>query len=73
MKPSFSQSHHLAGRQAEAERRVLRAVLPGGRTALDAGDGPPAELTVSWTVTVGVRHPVSAELTLPDRQPRAAA
>jgi len=53
-------------KQADADRWVLRAVLLGGRSALGVGAGRPAALSVSWGVTVGVRHPVSAELTLPD-------
>ena len=62
-------------KHAEAQRLVLRAVVLGGRGALAVGQGPPADLTVSWAATVGVRHPVSAHLTLPDREqsPSAAA
>jgi len=52
-------------KQADADRWVLRAVLLGGRAALDVDAARPAELSVSWAVTVGVRHPASAELTVP--------
>lgn len=45
----------------EAERRLLRGVLLGGeravRLAAPAGD---AEVTVSYTVTMGARHPAAA-------------
>ena len=44
------------------ERWLLRALLQGGRQGLDlASPAGPAEVTVRWTSTMGVRHPGSAE------------
>lgn len=46
----------------EAERWLLRAVLLGGERAVEqaaAGTGE-ADVTISYTVTMGVRHPVDA-------------
>lgn len=61
-------------KQGEADSLLLGAVLLSGRAALGVGAGPRAELTVSWAVAVGVRHPVSAQLTVPERdQPLSAA
>lgn len=60
---------------SEAERWLLRGLLLGGEQALDAaaaGIGP-AEVTVRWTTSMGVRHPAEAALSVPVRPPTAAA
>jgi V/A-type H+/Na+-transporting ATPase subunit D len=60
-------------RQTEADRLLLHAVLLGGRAVLRAAGDQPAEVTVHWAVTVGVRHPESAELAVPDWDPPCSA
>ena len=45
----------------EAQRQLLRAVLLGGERAVRlAGGGPAAQVTISYTVTMGARHPADA-------------
>lgn len=45
----------------EAEQWLLRAVLLGGEQAIEvAADAGEAELTISYTMTMGVRHPAGA-------------
>lgn len=59
----------------EAEVWLLRGLLLGGEQALDsaaAGIGP-AEVTVHWTTSMGVRHPGTVSLSVPARPPAAAA
>ncbi|WP_175647740.1 V-type ATP synthase subunit D [Streptomyces cyaneochromogenes] len=59
----------------EAEGWLLRGLLLGGEQALDsaaAGIGP-AEVTVHWTVSMGVRHPAAVTTSVPNRSPTAAA
>ncbi|KUL22245.1 hypothetical protein ADL12_42885 [Streptomyces regalis] len=53
----------------------MRGLLLGGEQALDgaaAGIGP-AEVTVHWTTSMGVRHPAGADISVPARPPTAAA
>ncbi|MDF3149514.1 V-type ATP synthase subunit D, partial [Streptomyces sp. T21Q-yed] len=60
---------------SEAEDWLLRGLLLGGEGALDsaaAGIGP-AEVTVHWTVSMGVRHPAGVATSVPDRPLTAAA
>lgn len=60
---------------SEAESWLLRGLLLGGQQALGsaaAGIGP-ADVTVRWTVSMGVRHPAAVSLTVPARPPSAAA
>jgi V/A-type H+/Na+-transporting ATPase subunit D len=46
----------------DAERWLLRAVLLGGERAVRlAGDAGEAEVTVSYAVTMGARHPAAVE------------
>ena len=46
----------------EAERRQLRAVLLGGERAVRlAANGPDAQVTISYTVTMGAHHPAGAQ------------
>ncbi|WP_405909890.1 MULTISPECIES: V-type ATP synthase subunit D [unclassified Streptomyces] len=59
----------------EAEVWLLRGLLLGGEQALDsaaAGIGP-AEATVHWTTSMGVRHPGTVSLSVPARPSTAAA
>ncbi|GHE49566.1 V-type ATP synthase subunit D [Streptomyces capitiformicae] len=59
----------------EADRWLLRGLLLGGEQALDsaaAGIGP-AEVTVHWTTSMGVRHPATVSTSVPSRPPTAAA
>jgi V/A-type H+/Na+-transporting ATPase subunit D len=45
-----------------AQREQLRAVLLGGERAVRlAASGPDAQVTISYTVTMGARHPASAQ------------
>jgi len=49
----------------EAQRRLLRAVLLGGERAVRlAGGGADAQVTISYTVTMGARHPAGAGYTI---------
>jgi vacuolar-type H+-ATPase subunit D/Vma8 len=59
----------------EAERWLLRGVLLSGEGALDAAAAgiAPAEVTVDWTTSMGVRHPATASVSVPDRPSTAAA
>ncbi|MFF4585693.1 V-type ATP synthase subunit D [Streptomyces sp. NPDC001388] len=60
---------------SEAEDWLLRGLLLGGEQALGtatAGIGP-AEVTVGWTTSMGVRHPTAAAVSVPSRPPTAAA
>jgi V/A-type H+/Na+-transporting ATPase subunit D len=51
---------------ADADRWLLRAALLGGQRAIRlAGTKAPAELNVSYTRTVGVRHPAGVACTFP--------
>ena len=50
----------------EAERRLLRASLLGGQRAIRLGaDGQYADIEVTYTATMGVRHPDSASCAVP--------
>ncbi|MEU3985929.1 V-type ATP synthase subunit D [Streptomyces sp. NPDC026672] len=60
---------------SEAESWLLRGLLLGGEQALDsaaAGIGP-AEVTVRWTTSMGVRHPATVATSVHSRPPTAAA
>ncbi|MDW8806474.1 V-type ATP synthase subunit D [Streptomyces scabiei] len=59
---------------SEAERWLLRGLLLGGEQALDgAAVGiDAAEAEVSWTTSMGVRHPAAASVSVPSRPPTAA-
>lgn len=60
---------------AEAESWLLRGLLLGGEPALDAaaaGIGS-AEVTIEWTVSMGVRHPARVSTVVPTRPAAAAA
>ncbi|HXZ73527.1 MAG TPA: V-type ATP synthase subunit D [Streptosporangiaceae bacterium] len=49
----------------EAQRRLLRAVLLGGERAVRlAADVADAQVTISYTVTMGARHPAEARYTM---------
>jgi vacuolar-type H+-ATPase subunit D/Vma8 len=50
-------------------------VLLSGEGALDAAAAgiAPAEVTVDWTTSMGVRHPATASVSVPDRPSTAAA
>ncbi|HEU5161034.1 MAG TPA: V-type ATP synthase subunit D [Streptosporangiaceae bacterium] len=53
-------------RCAEADEWLMRAALLGGRRALRlAADGEAAAVTVDYEATMGVRHPVRAEVAAP--------
>jgi V/A-type H+-transporting ATPase subunit D len=57
-------------RLREAETWLRRGLLLGGEEALEAETpAHPAELQVTWTATMGVRHPGTASCTLPERDP----
>ncbi|MGX1372641.1 vacuolar-type H+-ATPase subunit D/Vma8 [Streptomyces canus] len=60
---------------SEAERWLLRGLLLSGEPALDAAATgiAPAEVTVDWTTSMGVRHPAAASVSVPARPPTAAA
>jgi V/A-type H+/Na+-transporting ATPase subunit D len=48
----------------EAQRQLLRAVLLGGERAVRlAGGGTDAQVTISYTMTMGARHPAGAQYT----------
>jgi V/A-type H+/Na+-transporting ATPase subunit D len=53
----------------EAETWLLRAALVGGERAIRlAADRVDAEVTITWTTTMGVSHPVRASCRIPERQ-----
>jgi V/A-type H+/Na+-transporting ATPase subunit D len=55
---------------AEAAGWLVRAALLGGERAVQvAGEVPRAEVDVSWTWTMGVRHPDGAVCTVPAPAP----
>lgn len=61
-------------RFAQAETWLLRGLVLGGEQALaaaSAGLGP-AEATVEWTASMGVRHPAGVSCAVPPRPPTAA-
>ncbi len=52
---------------ADAEQWLLRASLLGGQRAIRlAADGQAADVTISYALTMGVRHPASAICLIPD-------
>jgi V/A-type H+-transporting ATPase subunit D len=59
-----------ATRCAEADDRLLRASLLGGRRALRLGqDGGAAEVTINYGATMGVRHPTGVDFAVPSPTP----
>jgi V/A-type H+/Na+-transporting ATPase subunit D len=53
-------------RCADAEQWLLRASLLGGQRAVRlAADGQAADVTISYAITVGVRHPDSTTCVIP--------
>ncbi|WP_020139497.1 V-type ATP synthase subunit D [Streptomyces sp. 351MFTsu5.1] len=57
-------------RLTEAESWVRRGLLLGGEDALDTAlTRRPAELEITWTSTMGVRHPRAASCGVPDADP----
>lgn len=55
---------------AQAERWLRRGLLLSGEEALDPADVTHlAELAVSWTSTMGVRHPGTVTCAVPPREP----
>ncbi|MFR0354641.1 V-type ATP synthase subunit D [Streptomyces sediminimaris] len=59
---------------ARAERWLRRGLLLGGEEAMETADEARlAELSVSWTATMGVRHPDTAACTPPRRRPEDPA
>lgn len=58
---------------ADADRWMGRARLLSGQRGLRlAAAGPPAEVSVRWDTTMGVRHPERATTLLPEPPPDAA-
>jgi V/A-type H+-transporting ATPase subunit D len=58
-------------RAREAEAWLLRAALLGGEPAVrPAPDQPLAEVTVSWTTSMGTRYPVEGVCVAPADDPR---
>ncbi|MFI9025189.1 V-type ATP synthase subunit D [Streptomyces sp. NPDC053560] len=56
-------------RIGQAETWLLRGLLLGGQEALSAAvPEAPAELRITWTSTMGVRHPASAVCVVPPLQ-----
>ncbi|MCP2247304.1 V-type ATP synthase subunit D [Lentzea aerocolonigenes] len=56
-------------RLTEARTWMLRAALVGGRRGIRlAGTAAEAEVTISWTATLGVRYPAAATCTPPDSE-----
>lgn len=52
--------------QADADRWLLRASLLSGQRAVRlAGDTQPADVTVSYATTMGIRYPAQAECAIP--------
>lgn len=45
---------------AEAQRWSVRAALIAGEESLRDNASPPVAVTLAWTNTIGIRHPVSA-------------
>lgn len=65
---------HWHDQLARAERWLRRGLLLGGEEALEAVDHTRlAELSVSWTSTMGVRHPGTAACTPPPPEPEDPA
>lgn len=65
---------HWHERLREAEAWLRRGLLLGGEEALDATDfSRPADLEITWTSTMGVRHPLAAACRVPERGPGDAA
>lgn len=60
---------------SEAESWLLRGLLLGGEQSLDAAAAGVARAgaTVRWTASMGVRHPAEVSVSVPGRQPDAAA
>ncbi|WP_435210411.1 V-type ATP synthase subunit D [Streptomyces sp. bgisy034] len=60
---------------SEAESWLLRGLLLGGEQALDAAAASiaSAEVTIDWTVSMGVRHPAGVTTSVPARPSTAAA
>ncbi|MFI6559468.1 V-type ATP synthase subunit D [Streptomyces sp. NPDC050534] len=55
---------------AQAEQWLRRGLLLSGEEALDATDFTRlTDLTVTWTSTMGVRHPDTVACTVPPREP----
>jgi V/A-type H+/Na+-transporting ATPase subunit D len=53
-------------RQADAHAWLLRAALLGGERSIRlADDGQPADVTVSYEITMGIRYPVGAACSVP--------
>jgi V/A-type H+-transporting ATPase subunit D len=53
--------------QADAQRWLLRATLLGGERAVRvAADGRPADVTISYSAVMGVRHPSGASCVIPE-------
>lgn len=50
---------------AEARRWSVRTALIAGEESLRSNASPPAAVTLAWTNTIGVRHPVSATVEPP--------
>ena len=58
---------------ADAGRWLLRASLLGGERAIRlAADGSAADVTISYGITMGVRHPDSATCRIPGPRPGTA-
>ncbi|MER5601049.1 V-type ATP synthase subunit D [Streptomyces sp. NPDC002265] len=59
----------------DADHWLLRGLLLSGEDALDAAAAgiPPADVTVDWTTSMGVRHPARASVSVSARPPTAAA
>ena len=54
----------------EAEKWALRAALTGGRRSLRLATPPrPGAVTITWTTTMGVRHPARARYDAPEPDP----
>ena len=47
----------------EAQQALLRAVLLGGERAIRLAGGADAQVTISYTMTMGARHPAGARYT----------
>ncbi|MGY1577819.1 V-type ATP synthase subunit D [Streptomyces sp. MN13] len=60
---------------SEAESWLLRGLLLGGERALDSAAAGivPAEVTVRWATSMGVRRPAAVSTSVPSRRPTAAA
>ncbi len=52
----------------DAETWLLRAALLGGQRAIRlAADGQPADVTITWRDTMGIRYPAEATCSFPER------